>query len=152
MIDAQLADFLHEGLGIHIGTRNDRLEPNGARVSAVKVEDDGVHFVVYVPKVAVARVLPDLEANGLAAVTFARPIDDRACQLKGTFVGARAANAQERSYVMAQRERFLDQLEAIGIPRFATLNWIVWPAIAIRLKATALFDQTPGPQAGTPIA
>ena len=52
MIDKELAAFLQEGLAIHIGTRNARLEPNGARVVAVRVEDDGTHVVAYVPKLA----------------------------------------------------------------------------------------------------
>ncbi|MCI0435569.1 MAG: hypothetical protein L0271_18280, partial [Gemmatimonadetes bacterium] len=64
MIDRELASFLQEGLGIHIGTRNARLDPNGARAAAVKVEADGEHVAVYVAEIAARRVLPDLEANG----------------------------------------------------------------------------------------
>jgi hypothetical protein len=152
MIDRQLAGFLEEGLGIHIGTRNDRLEPNGARVTAVKVDEDGVHVLVYVPKVAAGRVLPDLESNGQAAICFARPIDDRACQVKAAFVSARAATAKERRFVAAQWDRFLTHLEQIGIPRAGAANWSTWPSVVIRVKATALFNQTPGPEAGAPVA
>jgi hypothetical protein len=61
MINDELAGFLQEGVGIHIGTRNQHLQPNGARALAVKVADDGVHLDVYVPKVAAKRVLADLE-------------------------------------------------------------------------------------------
>ena len=60
MIDAQLAAFLQDGLGIHIGTRTAEMEPNGARGLAVKVEDAGRQMIVYVPTVAAHRVLPDL--------------------------------------------------------------------------------------------
>jgi hypothetical protein len=152
MIDRQLADFLEGGLGIHIGARDGRLQPAGARAVAVKVEDDGVHFVVYVAKVAAARVLPNLESNGQAAVDFGRPTDDRACQVKGVFVSARPARAAERSRLQAQWNGFLEKLEGIGIPRATAVNWVTWPAVAIRLKATAIFEQTPGPHAGAPLA
>jgi hypothetical protein len=152
MIDPQLAQFLQEGLGIHIGTRNEQLEPNGARAIAVKVEDDGVHMLVYVAKVAVARLTADLQSNAQAAITFARPTDERACQVKGTFVASRAARANERALVAGQFERFLLNLERIGVPRGGTVNWSTWPAVAIRLRVTAVFDQTPGPTAGTTIA
>ena len=152
MIDPQLAAFLQEGLGIHVGTRNERLEPNGARVSAVKVEDDGVHLWMYVPKVAAVRVLPDLESNGNAAITFARPIDERAMQVKGTFVASRAAKANEKSMVVDQWNRFLDNLEGIGIPRAAAAAWTAWPSTAIKIRVNALFDQTPGPHAGTTVS
>jgi hypothetical protein len=152
MLNPELAAFLEEGLGIHIGTRNETLEPNGARSAAVQVEADGAHLVVYVAEVAARRVLPDLQSNGQAAVVFARPTDDRACQVKGVFVGARAAAESERGFVEAQWDRFLDKLEKIGIPRAGTLSWITWPAVAVRLRATAVFEQTPGPDAGAPLA
>jgi hypothetical protein len=152
MIDRDLAAFLQEGLGIHIGTRNQRLEPSGARALAVKVEEDGLHFVVFLAKVAAARILPDLQASGFAAVTIGRPVDERACQVKGAFVSSRAAKASERQEIVAQFEGFRDQLQAIGIPREGSSQWVTWPAVAIRLKVTAVFNQTPGADAGKQIA
>ena len=152
MIDRQLAGFLEEGLGINIGTRDERLRPGGARAVAVKVDDDGLHFVVYLSDAAAGRILPDLHANRQAAVVFGRPADDRSCQVKGLFVGARPASAGERPIIDAQWEGFLRQLESIGIPRAASAAWSTWPATAVRLRATALFEQTPGPLAGTPLA
>jgi hypothetical protein len=152
MLDRTLAAFLQEGLGIHIGTRNERLEPNGARAVAVTVDDDGAHLVVYVAEVAAARVLPDLTANGQAAVSFGRPVDDRACQVKGQVVSVRPAEAHERAIIRAQFDGFLANLELIGIPRATGANWSWWPAVAILLKASAVFEQTPGPAAGTPLS
>jgi hypothetical protein len=152
MLDPTLAAFLQEGLGIHIGTRNQRLEPNGARALAVAVEDDGTHLVVYVAETAAARLLPDLADNGRAAVSFARPVDERACQVKGDFVSVRPAALNERETIRAQFDGFLTNLERIGVPRAGAANWIVWPAVAIRLRATAVFEQTPGPAAGTPLS
>ena len=151
MIDGALAAFLQEGVGIHIGTRNEAREPNGARAIAVQVDADGAHVVVYVARVAAARILPDLASNGQAAVSFGRPIDDRACQVKGVFVGVRDATEDERPRVLAQWDGFLGSLEKIGIPRVATKSWVTWPAVAIRLRANALFNQTPGPDAGAPL-
>src|SRR5262245_55344292 len=110
MIDEELAAFLQEGLGIHIGTRNACFEPNGARAIAARVEADGVHIEVYLAEIASRRVLPDLEANGQAAVCFGRPIDERACQVKGVFVGARAVCDAERAFVMRQWEEFGNSL------------------------------------------
>ena len=152
MIGTELAAFLQEGVGIHIGTRNAALEPNGSRALAVKVEDDARHLVVYVARVAAVRLLPDLEANGQAAVGFGRPIDDRACQVKGVFIDSREAVDADRPIIDAQWDGFLGSLEQIGIPRAATKTWVTWPAVAIRVRVNALFDQTPGPQAGAPIA
>ena len=152
MLDRTLAAFLQEGLGIHIGTCNERLEPSGARALAVTVDEDGTHLDVFVAEAAAARLLPDLEVNGQTAVSFGRPVDDRACQVKGVLVSVRPAEPHEREPIRTQFEAFLSNLERIGIPRAGAANWPRWPAIAIRLKATAVFEQTPGPAAGTPLS
>jgi len=148
MIDRQLADFLEEGLGVHVGTASAALEPRGARALAVSVDPDGRHLTVYLAAVASARLLEDLAAGGRAAVSVGRPVDDRACQVKGDFVGARDADAGERPLVEAQWNGYLDSLGSIGIPRALMAEWTTWPAVAIRLRVTALFEQTPGPGTG----
>ena len=148
MIDPELAAFLEGGVAIHVGSRNARLEPNGARAAAVRVDADGVHLSVYMAAVAAERVLPDLRANGAAAVAFARPVDDRACQVKGDLVDERAATPDERGLVENQWRRFLASMAAIGIPQAVTQGWAIWPAVVLRLRASAVFEQTPGPGTG----
>lgn len=148
MIDPDLAAFLQEGLAIHVGTRDDGLVPNGARVTAVRVDEDGAHLTAYVPKVAEMRVLPNLAANGQAALCFVRPIDERAYQVKGTFVSSRDATDAERAFVTAQWEGFVRNIEIIGLQRALSERWRMWPCIAVRLRVSALFNQTPGPKAG----
>jgi hypothetical protein len=151
MIDAQLAAFLQEGLGIHIGTRDARLQPEGARALAARVETGGRYLVVYAAEVAARRLLPHLEANGQVAVSFGRPEDHRACQVKGTVAGIAPASDEERPAIAAQWASFLRQLDGVGIPSVTTTAWTTWPAVAIRLKVTALFEQTPRPGTGEPI-
>lgn len=152
MIDRALAGFLEGGLSIHIGARDARLQPSGARAAAVTVEPDGSHLLVYVPDLGASRILPDLESNGQAAISFGRPTDDRACQVKGTVTAIRKATPDERPVITAQWQGFMRQLELVGIPPDLALGWANWPAIVVRLKVTAVFEQTPGPLAGTPIA
>lgn len=148
MIDEILAEFLQSGLGIHLGTRNEQLEPSGCRAAAVKVESDGKHVVVYVPKAASPRVFDNLRRNGSAAVSMARPADERAVQVKGLMLFSWDAKPDEEEFARAQWAGFLGQLDAIGLPGAATSSWAIFPCVAVRLKVTALFNQTPGPDAG----
>lgn len=152
MIPRALANFLEQGLSIHIGTRDEDLRPAGARAAAAVVEGSGEHLVVFIADVAVARLLDDIRGNGQVAVDFGRPEDDRACQVKGSVLEIRPATLEEQPTVLTQWQGFLSQLEKIGIPRKMATGWAHWPATAIRLKVTAVFEQTPGPLAGTPIA
>lgn len=152
MIDSHLAAFLEGGVAIHLGTRSETLEPNGARAAAVRVGADGAELIVYIAETAAERLLPDLRSNGQAAVVFVRPTDDRACQVKGVFIDTRPAVEDERALVDAQWKGFAQQLESIGIPRGSSAGWVTWPALAIRLRATAVFNQTPGADAGAQLA
>ena len=148
MLDKALTEFLESGLAIHIGTRNARLEPNGCRVTAVMVENEGRDVVAFVPKAATPAVFADLADNGQAALSFARPGDERACQVKGVFVDVRDAEPGEEAFVVSQWEGFLRKLDTVGIPGRAMATWKVWPCAAVRIRVTALFSSTPGPDAG----
>ena len=152
MIDEILAEFLQSGLGIHFGTRNERLAPSGCRAAALKVERDGRHVVVYVPKAASPQVFDNLRTNGSAAVSMARPTDDRAVQVKGLMLFSWEAKPDEEMFARAQWAGFLGQLDAIGLPGAATSSWKIFPCVAVRIKVTAVFNQTPGPDAGAALS
>jgi hypothetical protein len=149
MLDKSLTEFLESGLAIHIGTRNGALRPNGCRVTAVRVEDQGRHLVAYLPKAATAAVLEDLRGNGQAAISFARPTDDRAVQVKGQFIAMRDTDQHEEAFVMGQWRALIGELDMIGLaPLTSTNTWLMWPCVAVTIRVTAIFSQTPGPEAG----
>jgi hypothetical protein len=148
MIDEILAQFLQSGLGVHLGTCNERLEPCGCRATAIKVEEDGRHAVVYVPKAASPQIFENLRTNGRVAVSMARPVDERAVQVKGLMLFSWDAKPEDEAFARGQWAGFLSQLDAIGLPGVATSSWKVFPSVAVRFKVTAVFNQTPGPDAG----
>ncbi len=125
------------------------MRPNGCRVTAVRVEDQGRHLVAYLPKAATPAVLDDLRSNGQAALSFARPTDDRAVQVKGEFISVRDADAAEEAFVLDQWRSLIGELDAIGLAALTSTNtWLMWPCVAVKIRVTAIFSQTPGPEAG----
>lgn len=152
MIPPSLASFLHEGLALHVGTRDARMRPVGGRGLALFVEPDGRHLTVHIPTAAAERLMPELDSHGQIAISIGRPMDERACQLKGTVVATRVSGDDEQRLVEAQLENYLAQLEMIGIPRTMAAGWSRWPCVAVRVKVTAVFEQTPGAHAGHAIA
>ena len=148
MLDRTLTEFLEQGLAIHIGTRDARLRPNGCVVTAVRVEDEGRHLVAFIPKAVTPTVFDDLRSNGQAAISLTRPSDDKAVQVKGEFVAVEDVSEADQQFAMSQWEGFLRQLDLIGLPGKATSTWTLWPCVAVRIRVTALFSQTPGPEAG----
>ena len=149
MLDRSLTEFLEQGLAIHIGTRNTLMQPNGCRVTAVRVEEQGRHLVAFLPVSGAAAVLDDLRSNGQAALSFARPADDRAVQVKGTFVSERDMDPSEQTFVMSQWSGLFTQLDVIGLSGLASMStWSMWPCVAVTIRVTTVFSQTPGPEAG----
>ena len=148
MLDRTLTEFLEQGLAIHIGTRDAGLRPNGCVVTAVRVEDEGRQLVAFIPKAVTPAVFDDLQSNGQAALSFTRPSDDKAVQVKGEFVSMADASDADEQFAREQWSGFLKQLDLIGLPGKATTTWTLWPSVAVRVRVTALFSQTPGPDAG----
>lgn len=104
-----------------------------------------------------AKTLDNLKDNGRLAVTFALPANSRAIQLWGRVVTTARATGQDLSAVQEHREAFARINEVIGVPRpFIESMWRreltkSQAMVRIRFVAEQLFDQTPGPGAGSPL-
>ena len=72
--------------------------------------------------------------------------------MKGRFDGSRRAEPSERAFVERHWDSFLESLAAIGIDKATFAHWPIWPAVAVRVRVTAVFSQTPGPGTGAPVA
>lgn len=143
-ISTELATFLESGLSIVIATRDADLQPNGAVAWAARVRKDGRRLTVYLHEQAAREMLANLEQQPEIALAFDLPTSHRACQVKGTFAGARPARANERAEVERQVDGFAGDLERIGIPREMGSAWQAWPCVAFEVDVTQLFEQTPG--------
>lgn len=148
LIPDELAAFLESGLPITMATRDAELQPDGAWVWAAQVHGDRRRLTVYLHPDAAAAMRRNLEQHPGIALVFDRPLDHRACQVKGRLLAARDARPAERTVVEAQIEGVRRALEAINLPRAATVGWTPWPCAAFELEVTDLFEQTPGPGTG----
>jgi hypothetical protein len=151
-IPDELAAFLESGVAIVVATRDAEMRPTGAMACAVRVHDDRETLTLFLYEAAAREMAPNLEANGLIAADFDLPTSHRACQVKGTVVASRPAHESERALVQRQMEGFGADLELIGFPRAGTRAWPSWPCVAFDVKVRHVFEQTPGPGTGGPIA
>jgi hypothetical protein len=152
LITEETAAFLESGLAITVATRDGDLQPDGAWAWAVRVHDDGTHLTVFLHEQAAAAMLRNLESHPEIALVLDRPTTHRACQLKGTFVASRKVRAADRAEVERQVVALRSDLESIGIPPAMTAAWKYWPCAALSVRVARLFEQTPGPGAGEPMA
>lgn len=142
---------MESGLAIVIATRDGELQPDGATGWAVRIHDDRSRLTVFLYEDAATEMLRNLRSHPEIAIDLDLPTSHRACQVKGVFVASRPAEVSERAEIERQAGAFAKDLEAIGVPREATEGWKYWPATALEVRVTALFEQTPGPGAGDPL-
>ncbi|MFN7979238.1 MAG: pyridoxamine 5'-phosphate oxidase family protein [Vicinamibacterales bacterium] len=152
MLSSEVVDFIQGGQDARIATSNATREPYGCRVLAAVADDDGAHLTVFVPEAAAPPILANLRANPAVALAFQRPTDDRACQVKGTVVETRAATDHERAIVERQLGLLGEKFGELTVPWVMVAGWTTWPAVAVMVRVSAVFDQTPGPGAGAPLS
>lgn len=152
MIGSELQAFLESGVSVLVGTRDRLLVPEGARGFGVRVLPGGAELEVFVPDAWGERTLANLADNGRIAVSVAQPEDHRSVQVKGAMIAIRPGSEAERAAIDRYREALIAKFSVIGYPPslFHRLN--VWPCHVVRLRVEALFEQTPGPRAGVPLA
>ncbi len=82
-------------------------------------------------------------------IVATHPLDHHSLQLKGLAGSARLARDDEKAFVQRGFDGFAELLHTIGIPRRVTNAVTRWPAFAIDMQVEEIYDQTPGPKAGT---
>ena len=138
------------GVTVIVGSADAKGLPAGCRGIAIRADPAALTTAtVYVP-VATSR---DLVANAATtrrlAVAITNPLDHTSIQLKGTVTQVRLAEESEASFVQSGLDGFADSLAVIGVPRRLVRALNHWPAFALEMKVDEIFDQTPGPKAGT---
>jgi hypothetical protein len=151
LISDELAAFLESGLSITAASRDAELQAEGACAWASRVHPDRAHLTLFLYEKAVTPFLRNLETHPEIAALFDQPTTHRACQVKGVFVSSRRGRAAERAEIERQVDGFRRELEGIGIPRALTVGWKIWPCVAVQVRVTQLYEQTPGPGAGEPL-
>lgn len=148
LIPPEIAEFLGQGLIMYIGSRAPDLAPECVLATGARVEKGGDEITIWVPEVFAGTTLANLRDNGQATLTVVRVTDSRSIQIKGRYVADRAATGDDRLHIDGLLERRREELAVVGLPRSVTTRMVVWPSVAIRVRAAEFFLQTPGPHAG----
>ena len=140
---------LEPGLSILVGTVDADGTPSCCRAIALASTDELRTVTVYLPVATSHQTIQNVATTGQMAVAATHVIDHCATQLKGTTTEARLAREDEAPFVRGQLDAFADTLDTIGVPRRLTRSVAHWPAFAISMRVEQVFDQTPGPNAGS---
>ena len=140
---------MEAGTSVFIGTVGASGMPSCVRAIGVRSDDDLATATIYLPMATSRETLANLATTHRLAVVATRPIEHAAIQLKGSSITARLARDDEEAFVRSRLEGLADVLDSLGVPRRVTKSFAVWPAFAIEMRVEHIFEQTPGPKAGT---
>jgi hypothetical protein len=151
VLNKELTEFFQSGVSVLIGTRDARLLPDHARALGLRVEPGGAELTVFLPCVTAQRTLENLADNARIAVCVSRAEDHRSIQVKGKLLELRAALDTERGIVERYRGLVAASWGFVGMSPSLTFRLNHWPCHALRMSIEAIFQQTPGPEAGAPL-
>ena len=156
-ISAELKAFLESGVSVVVGTRDADFVPEITRAWGLLVSKDRKSISLCVPLATSHKTLDNLAGNGQMTVCCSLPTSYKTVQLKGQCIETADPNRADLAAVERHREAFGRLNERIGFPRQRTETF--WRReletspvlVKLRFVPEQIFDQTPGPDAGSPL-
>jgi hypothetical protein len=150
-IDDDLIEFLSLGVATIVASRDEQLRPEIGRGWGIRMSAERDHATVCLPAPDGSRMRANLEQNGAIAVTCSLPTSYRTIQLKGETVDLRAPSSEQLDAVDAHADAFAREAEQFGLPARLARKLLEPELTAVTFSVRELYDQTPGPNAGTPL-
>lgn len=151
-ISDDLLELFASGVDLYVATRSKDLIPESMLGMGIRVHPDRRKVTIYVQTAAAAATLANLADNGQVAATLGRPPDHRTVQIKGRCTAVRESTQSDRELQEIFRSALVTSYATIGIPRALTRRLPWWPSTAIEFEVDGIYTQTPGPDAGQPLA
>lgn len=136
-------ELLEGPLVLHLGLCGADLTPHSIRLTGIQLEAAGI-VKVYALEAVRARVQRIIEENEQLSVLLVNPLSYVSYQLKGLCL--KLEDCSPLDYEL--QERCFSQLKKAAFPaRFYNINRS--PTFAIVIKISEVYNQSPGPRAGT---
>jgi hypothetical protein len=153
MIDAAMRTFLESGCALLVGTADPDGRPHGGRAWGLEVLSDQPLTVRLLVDGRDEVTLANLAAGGAVAVTATSVRTLVSTQLKGHSEGLEVATELDAERVDRYCAAFFGDIEETdGTPRSTVERLRPATFATATIVVAQLFDQTPGPAAGAPVA
>jgi hypothetical protein len=145
--------FLESGCSLIVGTVNVDGEPHASRAWGITVlPGPGAHIRLLLDATE-TRVFNDLGTSGAIAITGADVRTLRSVQVKGHFVESAPGDDDDRARARRFCDAFFGAVVATDGTPFELLERLVPDDyVACTIAIDEIYDQTPGPGAGAPLA
>ena len=145
----RLLKSIEPGVSVIVGSVDAQGNPACCRAVGLRSDDELATATVFVPMATSKETIANVSSTRRIAVVTTHPISHCATQLKGVVEQTRLARADEEPFVAAHLGGFGGVLNTIGYPPRLTRAVVHWPAFALEIRIEEIFEQSPGPNAGT---
>ena len=150
-LDPDLSALIGRGVSMALAARNGRLRPSVTRGWGAKVLPDG-RIRVFVARDPSRACQADILDNGAVAVVFADVATLRTIQLKGFDARVLPLAEGESAEILAYRDAFFAEIGKLDTPLSVAMGMWTDGHVAVEFTPAELYDQTPGPGAGSRVA
>ena len=151
MLSEANAEFIRRFTSMSVATRDAQMRPVVGRALGCRVSADRRRLTIYLSASRAAHLLDCLRDNGAIALAVTRPTTNESLQFKGKVVEILPLSADDSAEIAAYRESFVAELASVGYnPEFSRGVLAGGDdSVAVVFEPVAMFNQTPGPKAGT---
>ena len=153
-LDPDLARFLAGGVSINAGSASAAGVPSLCRAFGCRVDPGTGRITVFFAAPQAADLVRDATRSGALAVVFSEPPTHRTVQIKGQDARLEPLAEGDLACVTAYRAAFAQCLVFLGFTEVMVRTLLDCPdeaLVALTFTPSALFNSTPGAQAGTPL-
>ena len=153
-LDPDLARFVAGGVSINAGSASAAGVPSLCRAFGCRVDPGTGRLRVFFATSQAADLVRDATGSGALAVVFSEPPTHRTVQIKGRDARLEPLAEGDLACVTAYRAAFAQCLVFLGFTEVMVRTLLDCPdeaLVALTFTPSALFNSTPGAQAGTPL-
>ena len=145
----RLLKGLEPGVSVIVGSVDSQGNPACCRAVGLRSDDELATATVFVPVATSKETIANVASTRRIAIVTTHPISHCATQLKGIVEQTRLAREDEEEFVVGHLGGFGGVLNTIGYPLRLTRSIVHWPAFALDVRVEEIYEQSPGPKAGT---
>lgn len=147
----ELKDLARLGVGVAIATCDENHCPDLTDGMGMVLSEDCSTLRLFISSQESNLALLNLQKNPLIAVSFSRPCDNFAAQIKGKVFKVSEISEDDLTKVKEWEQKYRCEIELVGVHPEAAQALVLIPDMMIEVKVTELFTQTPGAKAGSEI-
>lgn len=156
VLDAAHARFIVDtAMSYALSARDAGNRPSIAKAAACRISADRQRLTLLVDQQLAADVVRDLRAGSPVAAVFSEPATHRTLQVKGLRAEVAAVTPADREFARQHLEATVAHLVPLGYEEAGIRAYFAHQPeqlVAVSFVPVAAFEQTPGPDAGRPLA